>query len=518
MICRTLQAGVLVLALGMVAGCGDGKKKPEIAKGPVSGKQVYENHCAACHGANGDGNGPASVWLFPKPRNFSSGLFKVKSTPADSLPSDADLFHTVTKGMPGSAMPSFVFLSEAERKAAVEYVKGLSGPDDGTGKRASVFEQAKAAGKVAKPIEVPLEPPPTIETVIHGKKLFQDMKCASCHGETGAGDGPSAATLKDNWGYPLRPRDFNIGSFRGGSDGKDLYLRIATGMPGTPMAAFGDEVLTPEQRWALVQYIQSLRRKDVAVNDMLTPEDGTIPVLRVDSLPAGPIDPAWEPIETKRVPLNPLWPTFDHISSVAVRALHDGKRLAVLLQWRDSVENGAPIRVQDFQDAAALQFSLNGTTPFLGMGDSKNPVNIWQWKAGWQQEADGRSEDMVDAYPSMHVDLYPEKRELFITAEAAGNLLSQPKHFSSVEESNARGFGTLKSQPADSQDVVGRGVWRDGHWNVMMVRKLKRSGDDDVVFRMGETVPVAFGIWDGQTRDRNGKKVFSNWYQLALAP
>jgi hypothetical protein len=39
-------------------------------------------HCAACHGTNGDGNGPASVWLYPKPRDFSAGQFKIKSTPA----------------------------------------------------------------------------------------------------------------------------------------------------------------------------------------------------------------------------------------------------------------------------------------------------------------------------------------------------------------------------------------------------------------------------------------------------
>jgi mono/diheme cytochrome c family protein len=39
------------------------------------GKAVYDQHCAACHGINGDGKGPASVWLFPRPRNFSAGFF-----------------------------------------------------------------------------------------------------------------------------------------------------------------------------------------------------------------------------------------------------------------------------------------------------------------------------------------------------------------------------------------------------------------------------------------------------------
>src|SRR5512139_4137704 len=70
-------------------------------------KVLYDTHCAACHGAAGDGTGPASVWLFPRPRDFSAGLFKLKSTPGTALPTDEDLLSTVTRGMPGSSMPSF---------------------------------------------------------------------------------------------------------------------------------------------------------------------------------------------------------------------------------------------------------------------------------------------------------------------------------------------------------------------------------------------------------------------------
>ena len=89
-----------------------------------AGKAVYEQHCAACHGVNGDGNGPAAVWLYPKPRNFNSGLFKIKSTPAGFLPTDEDLFQTVTRGMPGSSMPSFTYLTEARapRRRAIREV------------------------------------------------------------------------------------------------------------------------------------------------------------------------------------------------------------------------------------------------------------------------------------------------------------------------------------------------------------------------------------------------------------
>lgn len=483
-----------------------------------TGRNVYEQHCAACHDSKGEGNGPAAVWLFPKPRNFSAGLFKIQSTPAGTLPTDEDLYQSITRGLAGSSMPSFTYLTERDRREVVQYVKYLTAQIGADGTRLNRFEEAKKNGQIPAPISVPSEPPLTFDSITRGQELFARLQCAACHGETGAGDGPSAPTLKDNFGIPVRPRDFNTGAFRGGSTGRDLFLRTATGLAGTPMPPFTDEVLKPEERWDLVHFIQSLRRKDIEVNDMLTPEDGRIKVARIKkTLPSDPTHPDWERIESVRVPLNPLWPEPDPIPAVAVRAVHDGKRVAILLQWRDAIANGAPVRVQDFQDAAALQFSLSGATPFLGMGDANNPVNIWQWKAGWQEEVEGRRQDVQTEYASMHVDLYPETTPLYRTAEAAGNLMARA-HSSPIEDANARGFGSMKSQSLKSQNVRGRGVWRDGFWNVLYLRELNSKDADDVKFSQGKPVPVAFAIWNGQQRDRNGRKVISNWYQLIFEP
>jgi mono/diheme cytochrome c family protein len=478
-----------------------------------AGKLVYEQHCAACHGVNGNGNGSAAVWLFPKPRNFSAGLFKIQSTPAGSLPTDDDLLQTVTRGMAGSSMPSFTYLTDQQRRDVVQYVKHLTADMDASGKRVNKFEEAAAGGDHRKPVDVPPEPPATLQTLTRGKEMFTKLQCFTCHGETGAGDGPSAPTLKDNWGIPLPPRDFNTGAFRGGAAGRDLYLRINSGLAGTPMPPFGDDILKPEDRWALVQYIQSLRRKDIEVNDMLAPTDGNIHVARAKKVPTDPLDRSWERFDTVRVPLNPLWPEKDPIPAVAVHAMHDGKQVAILCQWRDPLLNGAPIRVQDFQDAIALQFSLSDATPFLGMGDAQNPVNLWQWKAGWQAEVESHRPDMHDRYVSMYVDIYPQAGPLYVTAEAAGNLISTP-HKSPVEDANARGFGTLQSQPASSQNVNGKGVWHDGFWNVVFVRDLKSKDRGDVKFTVGKPTHVAFAVWDGENHDRNGRKVISNWYQL----
>ena len=299
-------ASVLLVSCTAAEAAAPGPDLPNAAIQP--GKQVYDLHCAACHGASGDGNGPASVWLFPKPRNFNSGLFKIQSTPSGTLPTDEDLFQTITRGMPGSSMPSFAYLSEKERRDSVTYVKWLTATVDASGQRVNKFEEAKTRGELKPAVAVPPEPALTVESLVKGKEVYTRLQCFACHGENGQGDGPSAPTLKDNFGMPLLPRDFTIGAFRGGSEGRDLYLRIANGMAGTPMLPFDDSQLKPDDRWALVQFIQSLRRKDAEVHDILRPEDVNIAVRKVKKVFTDSTEPAWEKLDSVHVPLNPLWP------------------------------------------------------------------------------------------------------------------------------------------------------------------------------------------------------------------
>lgn len=455
------------------------------------------------------------MWLFPKPRNFSAGLFKIQSTPFGSLPTDEDLFQTVSRGMPGSSMPSFSYLSEEERRDAVKFVKYLTAITDAQGRRVNKFEEVSRGEAVTTPVVVPPEPVDLVASISKGKELFVRSGCFACHGETGAGNGPAAMALRDAEGIPVFARDFNSGSFRGGSTGRDLYLRIHNGMAGTPMPAYGEAAMKPEDRWALVHYIQSLRRKDVEVNDLLASVDGVIHMLQVPAIPGNPADPAWESFDPVRVPLNPLWPEPQPISAVAVIAVHDGKTAAFHLTWRDPSKNGESVRVQEFQDEVAVQFSLNGSTPFIGMGDKDNPVNLWLWRASWQQEIEGVRPDMRDEYPSMHVDTYMDTNDLYLTAVKAGNPISR-QHASAVEDANARGFGTLTSQPVERQNVEGRGIWFDGSWSVVITRPLDSKEEDDVRFLPGEEVPVAFAVWNGEQRDRNGRKVISNWLKVTM--
>jgi len=82
------------------------------------GKRTYSIYCVACHGETGAGDGSAAAKLDPRPRNFSTEPFKQGS-------SARQIFDTLGKGVPGTAMVKFTNLSEQERWALAWYVREL---------------------------------------------------------------------------------------------------------------------------------------------------------------------------------------------------------------------------------------------------------------------------------------------------------------------------------------------------------------------------------------------------------
>lgn len=210
------------------------------------GARAYARYCSGCHGEKGDGKGPASEQLYPKPRDFTRGLYKFRTTPWGSLPTDDDIYRTITTGVYGTSMPSWALVPEVERRALVQYVKSFS----------PQFEDPDLA---EPPMPVPY-PPAELkdpENVTLGRTTFRIIGCQQCHGPSGGGDGPSSGEMKDDWGEPIRVTNFQRGILRGGRTPRDIYRSIATGLSGTPMPNFGAS-LAPEKIWAIVGYIRYL--------------------------------------------------------------------------------------------------------------------------------------------------------------------------------------------------------------------------------------------------------------------
>lgn len=219
----------------------------EAQAAPTAGERIYLENCAACHGERGDGKGPEADRLKTKPRDFTEGIYKFRSTASGSLPLDEDIFRIISRGVRTTSMLAQLHLSETERWAATEYIK--------------TFSQRFKTEKTPEPVSIPNPPQPDTELVALGKTMYTDAGCNQCHGSDGKGDGSSAKELKDDWGEPIAPTDLTLKPFKSGSDPGDLYRTISTGLNGTPMPSYGG-VLTPQERWSVVFYILSIATRE----------------------------------------------------------------------------------------------------------------------------------------------------------------------------------------------------------------------------------------------------------------
>jgi mono/diheme cytochrome c family protein len=224
--------------------------KPQVTPALLAqGKTLYGQNCAACHGINGDGKGDAAAFLAPKPRNFVSANYRLRSTASGNLPTDVDLFREVSLGVAGTPMPPWKhMLSDDERWALVEYVKSFSPRFSDTN------ETRTAITDFGTP------PQRNAATIAEGKQLYTKMNCFTCHGDNGHGNGQAAATLVDDSNSRIKPRDFsNPTAFKGGNATKEIVRTILTGFNGTPMAAF-DNVLKKEEAWKIAYYVETFAK------------------------------------------------------------------------------------------------------------------------------------------------------------------------------------------------------------------------------------------------------------------
>ena len=224
------------------------------------GRNIYLRACVPCHGVRGDGKGPAAIGFDPAPRNFRRGTFKFRTTASGALPLDMDLERTVREGVPGTEMPRWKkVLSEHDIKAVVQYIKTFS----------PSFADPDSLPLPEEILEIPEERPfePSLASAAAGRLLFVEQDCVKCHGDGGKADGKQADELLDDWDVPIRPANLTHTYFKNGKRDQDIYRVFTTGLNGTPMPAFDE--LTEEQRWQLIDYVQSLEQKKTFLHWLL---------------------------------------------------------------------------------------------------------------------------------------------------------------------------------------------------------------------------------------------------------
>ena len=228
--------------------------------------------------------------------------------------------------------------------------------------------------------------------------------------------------------------------------------------------------------------------------------------LATGELPSLPDDPAWDKIPVMAIPLSgqvitrPVWPE-PSARALGLRSMHNGTEIAFLLEWQDNTKNDR-LTPGTFRDGAAIGLPLGDAPAFFCMGQLDHYINIWHWKADWQSDIDRRSARAAEGKASGEVRRF----EVI------------PRRKSSVEDLIGGGFSTLTTKE-DQGRVQGKAIWKDGVWRVVIRRPMASTGqENEARLEPGRLQAVAFAIWNGENKERNGQKAVAPWFQLAIDP
>jgi len=535
MLVSGVTGGLTFAADALPAGFKKGDLAPEPSAEMIeAGKRVYFTKCVWCHGVDGAGDGPSADRLWPRPRNFNQGTFKIRHTASGELPlfdakkpvpGQNDLFETVTHGLPGSAMPPWEgILTEEQRLQVLSFVTTQLVKDRKFTDKQSESQTILQMGDL-KPI------PATEESLKKGAELIVEKKCVECHGADGRGDG-NAFNLKDDWGFSIQPANWHkCWNFRGSRQDpynvKNIFRTFSTGVNGTPMPSFADNT-TVEERWHIANWVNSLCEREADGSplsiDPLTDKPKVNFVLSSGviegEISADPENEMW----TKRArriiamggqithkPRN----FVNRIDDIWMKSVYNDTHIAFMFQWDDRTKSVAEgkllwrptsfnmdIMVQDlksvvegsiamhqnnytvYNDAVAMQTAVKWKElpapikpRYLFGSNEEYPVDIMKW------EADGS----LRAFKGTGWDKDFEERD-------------------SYEESSKILFSE----------------WKNGRWTVIIQRPMGNNKDqiydEDTFFEMGQYIPTVFFAWDGHNGDAGRKMAVSAFYYTFLEP
>ena len=254
-----------------------------------------------------------------------------------------------------------------------------------------------------------------------------------------------------------------------------------------------------------------------------------LPLTAVRVKGAGPITdptaPIWKqsrPVNVAMLPQTVALPHNDHpaIRQLSVRTVHNGGWIAFLIEWSDPTLSDR-IVLDNFGDQLAVELPIEtkGPPPSPMMGNPGGRVNIMQWRAAFQHDIDKGPPTVRDLYPNAWADVYPD--EILSASDARPysgalgieNPISRGRA-SPVLDQMAEGWGTMTVKP--DQHALGKGVWKDGMWRVVVTRPLVSDDINAPRLEPGLRTFVAFAVWDGGGREVGARKAWASWVSLVV--
>lgn len=526
-----------------------GLPSPPPAEQIEAGKRVYFTKCVWCHGVGGAGDGPGAVRLWPRPRNFNAGTFKIRHTASGQLPLiDLDLLQTVTHGLPGSAMPSWEgILTEQQRKDVLAFVTTQLVED-----RSWQDEEFEELFVLQLDQLTPKQNTP--ESIKRGSELVVEKKCIECHGLEGRGDG-NAFNLKDDWGFSIQPADWHkCWNFRGSRQDpynvRNIFRTFSTGLNGTPMPSFADNT-SVDERWDIANYVNSLceREHDIPapqgqVSDETAQAFSTAPPLPIDpltdkpksnfvipskfvegDLPTDENDERWKLIPRRWIAMGGQITHkprnfVNRIDDMWVQALYNETHIEFMFRWDDRTKSIQEDEVDwdptevNLEDYGVEEQAPQGTT-FAEDPFHQESIAAKQ-KDGYAVYNDG----VAFQFPVKWQELpAPRKPRYFWGDETFAVDLTKWTADGTLGVYEGTGWDQDLTELDFQEEVeVVKAEWADGRWTVIVKRPLKGDYEENAYLEQGKYIPMVFFAWDGHNGDVGRKMAVSAFYYLVMEP
>lgn len=509
----------------------------------AKGKEVYEESCAHCHGIEGRGDGSAADNLLPKPRDFTRGLYKIRSTESGQLPTDQDLFDIITEGMPGSSMPGWEKqLKTDDRWEVVSYIKTFS-------------DKFKDSEKPPREISLEGKIPYSDESIEIGKQLYEDLGCIECHGNVGRGDGTSAPTLVDSWDFKTWPANLTHGwNFRGGAEIDDIFKRFIGGIAGSPMPAFeGDSFrhfgLSREEseRFAPLEYKlendEELTEEEQGIFDQLYEKWDTAVVAALDRSEGTELSPDDQNIydEAMKVVYEKSWHLANYVKSLSPEKRPETAIGNKVLRSQ-YVTGDLPAMTDDVWGTLEASYfplvgqvvieprQFNPTIDSINVKSFYNDTEVaflFTWDDRTHNTEIEENEDTGTSYEDGIAIQFPVKvpkgptspKPYFIWGGKLPVYLWQWKASAEgqITELTAKGVNNVVNQEVQGNLQV-ESEYDEGTYSLWVKRALKTEDKKDLQIESAVFIPIAFSAWDGANGDVDTKRVISSWYSFVLQP
>lgn len=528
------------------------------------GKYIYYYRCMPCHGVMGEGDGPAAASMWPRPRDFTTEnfanetlqpKFKFRTTKQGWLPTDEDLFRTISRGLTGTDMEGWAdVLSADEIWQVIAHLKTLSpawndpehiarNPNDPVVvKEYTEFERSSPVIDYAA-----LQPPAVTPRLIQeGKEVFLRFRCFECHGYEARGDGPALGQHYDDWGYRLWPQNLAAPfNFKAGHAIKDIYRTFANSLDGTVMPVYSAVILDKDDpkngehmQWALAAFVndqvQMPSRANQPANIIVKQLPGSIPL--------DPLDPVWDRMRTTVVPLSgqvlaaPRWPA-PSVHQVSIRAAYTPESFGIWLRWDDrrpnilhqepppdfdsmdehslgprtystpALKKKSPV-VFEARDQLEIQMPerIDPWHPYLKTverppllyGERESPAILWRWQADNQGLAVTKITEKVAG---------AQAERIVCKSDAAAAPASAMRLF------RTQGLDLEPEELPIRTESRSTAHWANGAWTLVLSNP--RPWPDELI-QSGQKFPIAIHIWDGLAGESESRMAVSSWIDLAF--